>query len=94
MEQNVDLAKLTQESNRVNFKNLTENERQPAFYNKFSEQLEKLIILYSAGIPEVQSEVQVEREGSFGMLPPPARRDFLKAMLRGERTPPLKVHEE
>lgn len=94
MEQNVDLGKLIEKSNRSNFQRLKENGHGVEFSNKFSEQLTRLIVLSSADIPEVASEVQVEREGSFGILPAPARKDFLKAMLKGERTPPLKVHEE
>lgn len=94
MEQSVDLGRLIGAANRSNFKEPIEKGPDPSFSRKFSQELEQFIVLSSNDIPQVSPVVPVEREGSFGILPSPARIAVAKAMLTGERIPPLKLHEE
>lgn len=70
------------------------SEAAPEFRERFSDVLNRFILLASANIPPRPPTEIVTREGSVGILPPPAKRIITQEVLQGNAPSPLKITEE
>lgn len=66
----------------------------PKFYEVFTNAFGNTVNALSSHIPTRPQTEVIEREGTFGVLPSPAKKIVAREVLSGHPTPPLKVSEE
>lgn len=70
------------------------SEADPESIERFSDVLGRFILIASAKIPPRPPTEAITREGSVGILPPPAKRIIVQEILQGNAPSPLRITEE